>query len=119
MTGQYKKNNPMTDQQKEELQSIIEDKIHETEKEIEHLEELTKPIAPDNAIGRLSRMDAINNKTINDAALRENRKKLKKLQRAKENSGKDKFGLCSKCGEEIAFGRLKFMPWTTRCVKCA
>lgn len=109
----------MTDQQKSDLETIIDEKIAETKDEIKHLKELTKPVAPDNAIGRLSRMDAINNKTINDAALRENNKKLKKLKRAKESISKDTFGLCKKCGEEIAFGRLKFMPWTTRCVKCA
>ena len=32
--------------------------------------ELTKPIPPENAIGRVSRMDAINNRSINEAALR-------------------------------------------------
>ena len=89
------------------------------EEEIEHLKELTKPVAPDNAIGRLSRMDAINNKTINEASLRENEKKLQKLERARGNIDEDSFGSCSKCGDEIAFGRLKFMPWTTRCVQCA
>ena len=109
----------MTKQQRLELKEIILDRIEETNKEIDHLTELTKPVAPDNAIGRLSRMDAINNKTINEAALRENKKKLQKLERARENVEKDKFGFCTKCGEEIALGRLKFMPWTTKCVKCA
>jgi DnaK suppressor protein len=105
--------------EKKELEQIIIQKLEEVRSEIEQLEELTKPIAPDNAIGRLSRMDAINNKTINDAALRENKKKLGKLERALENVEDDSFGQCKKCGQEIAFGRLKFMPWTTRCVQCA
>lgn len=109
----------MTQQERSELKDIIRDRIRETKEEIEHLKELTKPVAPDNAIGRLSRMDAINNKTINDASLRENKKKLQKLERAMQNIEKEKFGSCSKCGQEIAFGRLKFMPWTTKCVKCA
>ena len=33
--------------------------------------EITKPIAPENAIGRISRMDAINNKSVTEAALRQ------------------------------------------------
>lgn len=109
----------MEKQEREELREIIQDSIKETEDEIKHLKELTKPVAPDNAIGRLSRMDAINNKTINDASLRENLSKLQKLKRADENTEKENFGKCTKCGEKIAFGRLKFMPWTTKCVKCA
>lgn len=109
----------MTEAERRELKEIISGQINETREEIAHLTELTKPVAPDNAIGRLSRMDAINNKTINEAALRENRKKLQKLERAQENIGNENFGKCGKCGQEIAFGRLKFMPWTTRCVQCA
>lgn len=109
----------MTKQELNELREIIERRIEETKKEIAQLKELTKPVAPDNAIGRLSRMDAINNKTINEASLRENKSKFQKLERALERLGEEQFGDCSKCGESIAFGRLKIMPWTTRCVRCA
>lgn len=111
----------MIEQELKELRTIIDERIQETREEIEHLKELTKPVAPDNAIGRLSRMDAINNKTINEASLRENLSKLKKLERAQERVREDgeQFGDCSKCGEMIAFGRLKFMPWTSKCVRCA
>lgn len=63
----------MTATEKEEMKQVILEKIEDTEQEIEQLKELTKPIQPDAAYGRLSRMDAINNKTINDAALREQR----------------------------------------------
>ena len=109
----------MTQQERSELRDIIGNRIKETEEEIEHLKELTKPVAPDNAIGRLSRMDAINNKTINEASLRENKSKLQKLERAMGRINEERFGDCAKCGQEIAFGRLKFMPWTTKCVRCA
>lgn len=109
----------MTEQERTELKVIIKRRIEETRKEIEHLKELTKPVAPDNAIGRLSRMDAINNKTINEASLRENTTKLKKLERAKERISEERFENCTKCGGEIAFGRITFMSWTTRCVGCA
>lgn len=109
----------MNKKERSELLEIIKNNIRETEEEIKHLKELTKPVAPDNAIGRLSRMDAINNKTINDASLRENKSKLQKLERALERIDDESLGSCAKCGEEIAFGRLKFMPWTTKCVKCA
>ena len=109
----------MNQKERNELRTVIETRIRETREEIEQLKELTKPVAPDNAIGRLSRMDAINNKTINEASLRENKSKLQKLERAEERLEKEEFGECIKCGEKIALGRLKFMPWTTKCVRCA
>lgn len=102
-----------------EMHEVIREKIEETKEEITQLEELTKPIKPDNAYGRLSRMDAINNKTINDAALRKQKKQLQKLERALDRIDEGNYGSCLKCGDDIPVGRLKFMPWTTKCVKCA
>lgn len=109
----------MKQENQNEMLKIIQDKIKETKEEISHLEELTKPIGPDNAYGRLSRMDAINNKTINDAALRNQKSQLQKLERAMTKIEEGNFGKCVKCGNDIPVGRLKFMPWTTKCVKCA
>lgn len=109
----------MKEEEKSELEEIIKLEIRKTREEIEELKELTKPIEPDNAIGRLSRMDAINNRTINESSLRENKHKLAKLERALEKVTSDNFGRCSGCGDEIAVGRLKFIPWSTKCVSCA
>jgi DnaK suppressor protein len=54
-----------------ELKQIILDEISKTKLLVKEYEELTKPIAPDVAIGRISRMDAINNKSVTEAALRQ------------------------------------------------
>jgi DnaK suppressor protein len=111
--------NIMDQSAQEEMRDVIQEKIEETEEEIKHLVELTKPIKPDNAYGRLSRMDAINNKTINDAALRKQKSQLQKLERALDRIDEGNYGTCLKCGDDIPLGRLKFMPWTSKCVKCA
>lgn len=109
----------MTENERTEISSIIDSQIESTREEIEELTELTKPISLDNSIGRLSRMDAINNKAINEMALRDKKRLLQKLDRAKERAKKSDLGTCMKCGDEIPFGRLKIMPYTTRCVNCA
>ena len=109
----------MDQAEKEELYGIITEQIESTKEEIEELIELTKPISLDNSIGRLSRMDAINNKTINEKALRDKKSTLQKLERAVERYEEDKLGTCIKCGQEIPLGRLRIMPYTTRCVKCS
>lgn len=65
---------------KKKLKKTILDKIAQLETEIKEIKNLAAPIEPENAIGRISRMDAINNKTINDRLLRNAAEKLKKLK---------------------------------------
>jgi len=86
---------------------------------IEHYKELTKPIAPENAIGRVSRMDAINNKSVNDAALNKAKQKLSNLKIALSNINDPDFGVCFKCKNNIPIGRILLMPHARFCVQCA
>ena len=65
---------------KKEIKSIILWKIKTMELEMENLKLLVQPIEPENSIGRISRMDAINNKSINDRMLRKAQEKLKYLK---------------------------------------
>lgn len=85
---------------------------------LEDLKELTKPIEPDCAIGRISRMDAINNKSINEAALRKSLDKLKRINISLEHIEDEDFGNCIECGETIPIQRLLIMPGSL-CVRCA
>ncbi|MFT4660053.1 MAG: DnaK suppressor protein [Patiriisocius sp.] len=109
----------MDSDKKNELEILIKDNIIKLEKEIVTLKELTKPIPPENAIGRISRMDAINNKSVNEAALRSSELKLRKLLRAKERLREDSYGLCGKCGIDINPMRLMLLPESNFCVRCA
>ncbi len=102
-----------------EIKELMLQKVGELSEEILELKELTKPIAPENAIGRVSRMDAINNKSINEAALRSSLAKMRKLEFALEKIEEDYFGLCGSCGDEIPVGRLMLMPESPFCVICA
>lgn len=108
----------MKGEEKAKLIEIIEEKIQSVSEEITGLQELIKPIPLDASIGRISRMDAINNKTINESSLREKKKILQILEKALEMSDDKDFGNCQKCGNEIPFGRLEYMPHVTRCVDC-
>ena len=97
----------------------IEKSIKETKKDISNLKELTKPISPENAIGRVSRMDAINNKSVNEAALRSAINKLNLLDSALQRVNNKDFGLCIRCKNEIPIQRILLMPQSNRCVHCA
>ena len=109
----------MTTEEKKILEEKIRKKLDRQQKHVDELVELTQPIAPENAIGRISRMDAINNKSVNEAALRTAREKLKGLQEALENINKPDFGLCMSCGGDIPIQRMMIMPESKKCVKCA
>lgn len=103
--------------------ATIKQKIHQeissTKKTIKELRELTKPIAPDCAIGRVSRMDAINNKSVVEASLRQAESKLRNLQRVLSQLGTDEFGVCLKCKQPIPLGRILIRPESLFCVNCA
>ena len=109
----------LTKQQQDHFKSILAKELKACEQDINELKGLTKPVSLDASIGRISRMDAINNKAINDKQLRDKQVQKQKLERALQRVDKEEFGKCSKCGNDIAMGRLKYMPYTTKCVKCA
>ena len=102
-----------------EIEQKILDEIKKTERKVEEYKELTKPIAPDDAIGRVSRMDAINNKSVIEASLRKAEEKLKNLQRVIGQIGTPDFGVCLKCRQAIPIERVIIRPESLYCVNCA
>ncbi len=102
-----------------DIKQKILDEISKTESLIEEYREMTKPIAPDVAIGRISRMDAINNKSISEASLRQAEQKLINLNRVLKQFGTNEFGLCLKCRKSIPIGRILIRPESLYCVNCA
>lgn len=109
----------MTAEERQALKLNIEENIKKTEEEIKQLEKMTKPVAPENSIGRISRMDAINNKSVADATLRSARRKLNNLNLALSKIDSPEFGNCSRCKRPIPPARLMYMPQSTRCIHCA
>ena len=103
----------------EKIRSLFEDEISKTEGRVSRYEELARPVSPDNAIGRVSRMDAINNKSVMDAALQKAKERLAGLKRNLEKLGTDDFGICPKCKNKIQIERILLAPESTFCVNCA
>ena len=103
----------------ENVKIKILEEISKTEKAILDYKELTKPIAPDVSIGRVSRMDAINNKSVNEASLRQAEIKLGNLKRVLDRFGTQDFGICLKCKLPIFVGRILIRPQSLLCANCA
>ncbi len=70
-------------------------------------------------VGRLTRMDAMQQQAMSKAAARladlERQRILAALDRVKNGS----YGYCVICEDEIAQGRLKFDPSVLTCISCA
>ena len=104
---------------KEAFKKKIDLLIKKMTAEVADLEDLAKPIAPENSIGRVSRMDAINNKGVTEAALRNKKSRLGALVTAKLRLDSEDFGYCKNCKNLIQEARLMYLPESDYCVRCA
>ena len=71
------------------------------------------------SVGRLSRMDALQQQAMAAAQSRRRAARLGALQAALRRIEAGEFGWCEECGEPIAEARLEIDPVATRCVGCA
>ena len=109
----------METEKREKLKDHIKIKIGGLKENIKSYQTLTHPISPDNAIGRLTRMEAINSKSINEAALNKAKQTLSKMERALTMINDLDFGSCRVCERSIPFARLMIVPESDLCVQCA
>ncbi len=106
-------------EKREKLKDHIKKKIDGLKEDIKSYQVLSQPVSPDNAIGRLTRMDAINSKSINEAALNKAKQTLSKMEGALTMINDPDFGLCRECEDPIPFARLMIVPESNLCVQCA
>jgi len=71
------------------------------------------------AIGRLSRQDALQSQAMARATHARRDIERRRLRTALARIETGEFGYCEDCGEEIAEGRLEIDPAATRCISCA
>jgi len=109
----------MNSEERQELKGKIAEAIEGQKRLIASLSETSKPVAPDNAIGRLSRMEALNDRAVSEASLNAARHKLSRLETALGKVDQPDFGICTGCDTPIPPGRIVLMPEATLCVPCA
>ena len=71
------------------------------------------------SVGRLSRMDAMQQQAMNQATEQKRKSDLLRIEAAERRLRDGDYGYCEECGEEIPEGRLKIDPMAERCVNCA
>lgn len=71
------------------------------------------------AIGRLSRQDALLNQSMAKATQARRNADARRIRAALSRLEEDEFGFCIDCGEEISSKRLELDPATPKCISCA
>jgi len=109
----------MTKKEKATIKEKIESELIQLKAQIVSLVELSKPIAPDCSLGRLTRVEAMNEQVINLKILDEARLREMRLNNALRRVEHEMFGVCIECEESIGMGRMLIRPESVRCVGCA
>jgi len=82
--------------------------------------EATAPVELDQAsVGRLSRMDAMQEQEMAQETARRRQQQLTRIEAALRRIESGDYGYCFVCGEEIDVRRLAADPTHTRCIGCA
>ena len=101
----------------------LEDKtralIAELETAVKNSGDATTAVAPDPAIGRLSRIDAMQQQEMAKAGVRRHHQRIAALEQALQQMDEGTYGMCTKCSEDIEFSRLAVAPELRLCATCS
>lgn len=106
--------------QQQKYRTLIDDQLAALEEDDLLGRESQAVVALDQqAVGRLSRMDALQSQAMAKANQARRDGKKRALMAALMRLSEDEFGYCDDCGEEIAPKRLEFDPSVAKCIRCA
>jgi DnaK suppressor protein len=103
----------------EKYRKQLEESLVEIEQYLAKTEESAEAVSPDKSLGRLSRMEAMQDQQLMLEARR--RKKMQKVavQSALQRIENGQFGTCIFCGNLIPDDRLEVAPESSSCVNCS
>jgi DnaK suppressor protein len=108
----------LTPEQMVELQTDLATLALELEALLVQTKASTAPVELDQPIGRLSRMDAMQQQKMSQANRQRNETRLKMVRAALAAFPEDEYGYCKRCDEPVGFKRLKIRPEAPFCVTC-
>ena len=110
----------LTKDQVAELAADLDRVLRKLERSMRATEEAMRPVTLDqSAVGRLSRIDSLQNQGLTRNLQERERAKLGQVVTAFQRMEKGTYGLCVECGHEIPFERLLVFPETPTCTPCS
>jgi DnaK suppressor protein len=101
------------------LASSLQQRLAELQQQIELAAPAASTVVLDQSkVGRLSRMDAMQQQHMADSTLQQSKRRLILVQKALAKINNDDYGYCELCDEIIAFARLQVNPEAALCLKC-
>ena len=119
MSGREGAGGHLTPAQEAELREILEGELTKLERSLGVSEEALRPVELDQtAVGRLSRIDNIQNQGMVRELHGREQSRLGAVVGALKRLDAGQYGLCARCGGGIPFGRLLVMPEAAECGGC-
>lgn len=110
----------LSSEQLADLRSELERALSRLERSMKTTRRSALPVKLDQtSVGRLSRMDAIQNQSLTQGLQEREQRKAAMLIEALERLEAGTYGLCTGCGEGIRFERLLVFPEAFTCSRCA
>jgi DnaK suppressor protein len=102
-----------------ELREELEAELRRLERSMRVTDEGLKPVELDpGSVGRLSRMDELQNQAMTRNLREREELKLGGLLQALRRIEEGSYGRCTECGAPIPLARLEVFPETATCVEC-
>lgn len=101
-----------------DFKKLLDDRKKEILESLKTLEDEAKPVDLDQPIGRLSRMDAIQQQQMALNSKKQFELTLKQIDQALKKLETGDYGICVSCEEEIDEKRLLAKPETPFCINC-
>jgi DnaK suppressor protein len=108
----------LTETQVAELRARLSDLRDELTALLESTREGTRPVALDEPIGRLTRMDAIQQQSMSAANRRQADLRRRQVQQALDLAQRGEYGSCRRCEDPIGYARLAARPESPFCLAC-
>jgi len=108
----------LTGEQIEDRRRALEKLKRELEQSLVATREGTRPVELDEPIGRLTRMDAMQQQSVSAANRRSVDLRLRQVNQALELVARGDYGLCLRCEDPICYPRLAARPESPYCLDC-
>lgn len=108
----------MTEAPRDTYESRLQALRDELEERLRSTVEQSKPVDLGEPIGRLSRMDAMQQQNMAETQRRRDKQQLARIKAALSRIAQGTYGECLRCGEPIDPARLQIKPEATLCRDC-
>ena len=98
---------------------LVQERVELQKRDDETVEDRAPVTLDQQSVGRLSRMDAMQQQAMAAAQARRRAGRAKAIEEALRRIDDDEFGWCQSCGDAIVEARLHLDPTAAMCVACA